>query len=316
AVVAMLTSPLLAGAEVSPAEAQGMPDCDITCGNMSVPYPFGMGPARCYWPGFNLTCNTGQQPAKLLLVLSDPDFGMDSNFHVTEISLRTNTVRILRTNAIMPISSGRSSTVFFFGNYSEAPYSLSTGNEFILSGCNLYVMLIGDDTEDVISGCASFCPSNISETFFGTVLQRANRGRYCNGMGCCQANIPMSSNGLPTSLMVVNRNRDQELTSQPAYTLIAEEGWFDQRRLSKEIAGREKYEIAKVQVPQVLQWEVIQDLPRPDDMTAHPGCPVEVARKLCKSKNSYCKRGSRGYLCQFMDGYDKPGSNPYLPDEG
>ncbi|XP_037410670.1 wall-associated receptor kinase 3-like isoform X1 [Triticum dicoccoides] len=303
---AMMMSPLLAGAEVYPAEAQGMPDCDITCGNMSVPYPFGMGPARCYWPGFNLTCNTSQRPAKLLLVL------LEYPIHVTEISLQNNTVR-LSSYFIMHIDPSHSTT-FILRNFSGTPYSLSTGNEFILWGCNLQATLTGGGLEDFISGCASFCPSNVSDTNVETALRR--RGRYCNGMGCCQANIPMSSNDIPTSfkLKELNKNDDQELTSQPVYVLIAEEGWFDQQQLSKEIAGQEKSEIPKVQVPLVLQWEVIEGLPRSADMKVHPGCPSEVAGKLCKSKNSDCKRGSRGYLCQCMDGYDKPGSNPYLAD--
>ncbi|XBI33479.1 hypothetical protein VPH35_056807 [Triticum aestivum] len=285
-----------------------------SCGGIDVPYPFGIGSAGSYWPGFNLTCDTSQQPAKLLLVLHDLVDGVADSYHVKEISLENNTVHVLSSKAIMDIiHTNFSFGVLNLGNYSEAPYSLSTGNEFILSGCNLQAtLLIGDGTKDLISGCASFCPSNVSDTYVETTLQRT--GRYCYGMGCCQAHISMSSNGLPTKLKFQNLNKDGnlELTSQPAYMLIAEEGWFDQRQLSKEMAGHEESKLAKVQVPQVLQWEVMQDLPRPADMKAHPDCPAEVARKLCKSKNSYCKRGSRGYLCQCLDGYHKPGNNPYL----
>ncbi|XP_037418719.1 putative wall-associated receptor kinase-like 16 [Triticum dicoccoides] len=302
-----------------------MPNCDIICGNMSVPYPFGMGPARCYWPGFkltcdrfNLTCDTSKHPAKLLIVLhdpSDPDLRKDYSIQVREISLPNNTVRVLRSNAISRIEPTDSTSFLMFGNYSEAPYSLSTGNEFILSGCNLQAaLMIGFGSEDFISGCASFCPSNVSDAYVETALR--STGRNCYGMGCCQAHISMSSNGLPTAwrYQKINKNGDQEATLQPAYMLIAEEGWFDQRRLSKEMVGWEESRTAKVQVPQVLQWEVMQGLPRPANMKAHQGCPAEVARMLCKSKNSYCKRGSRGYLCQCMDGYHKLGSNPYLDD--
>ncbi|XP_044343509.1 uncharacterized protein [Triticum aestivum] len=159
----------------------------------------------------------------------------------------------LLTNAIVSIDPRSSAGVFIFDNHSEAPYSLSSGNEFILSGCNLQATLTGHDTEDFISGCASFCPQNVSDTYVEMALQRS--GRNCYGMGCCQARISMSSNGLPMTLkyQTLNKNGDQELTSQPAYMLIAQEGWFDQRRFSKKMAGREESETANVQVPQVLQ---------------------------------------------------------------
>ncbi|XBI69218.1 hypothetical protein VPH35_048320 [Triticum aestivum] len=291
-------------------------NCSTSCGDVDMPYPFGIGSAKCYWPGFNLTCDTSQQPAKLLLTLRDLINGkVDYSVHVTEISLWNNTVRVIHTNAVMPIYPSDSTSFLMFGNYSDVPYSLSTSNLFILLGCNLQATVrVGYGPEDFISGCSSSCPSNVSDTYVEMALQSA--GRNCYGMGCCQAHIYMSSNGLPTAweYQKLNKNGDQELTSQPAYMLIAEEGWFDKRWLSKEMAVQEESKITKVQVPQVLQWEVMQGLPRPANMKAHPGCPAEVAHKLCKSKNSSCKRGSRGYLCQCMDGYNKPGSNPYLQD--
>jgi len=39
----------VAAAATPPARASiGLPGCNTTCGNMSVPYPFGFGPSRCY----------------------------------------------------------------------------------------------------------------------------------------------------------------------------------------------------------------------------------------------------------------------------
>jgi hypothetical protein len=49
-----------AGDRASPAPAIpiGMPSCVRSCGGVDVPYPFGTGTdARCYLPGFNLTCD-------------------------------------------------------------------------------------------------------------------------------------------------------------------------------------------------------------------------------------------------------------------
>jgi hypothetical protein len=39
-------------ADPPPVTAIGIPGCTTICGNVSVPYLFGMGPPRCYMPGF------------------------------------------------------------------------------------------------------------------------------------------------------------------------------------------------------------------------------------------------------------------------
>ena len=60
---------------------------------MSVPYPFGFGPSHCYWPGFNLTCDTRHHPPRLLLG--------DGSLRVDDISLSNKTVRVMRTGSIV-----------------------------------------------------------------------------------------------------------------------------------------------------------------------------------------------------------------------
>ena len=37
-----------AAVAASPPAPVGRPGCSTTCGNVSVPYPFGFGPSRCY----------------------------------------------------------------------------------------------------------------------------------------------------------------------------------------------------------------------------------------------------------------------------
>ncbi|XP_066333186.1 putative wall-associated receptor kinase-like 16 [Miscanthus floridulus] len=67
AVVAMVSLQLLVPHGVAGAATSiGLPGCRTTCGNVSVPYPFGIEPS-CYLKGFDLVCNTSYTPPQLFL---------------------------------------------------------------------------------------------------------------------------------------------------------------------------------------------------------------------------------------------------------
>ncbi|GJN34644.1 hypothetical protein PR202_gb23326 [Eleusine coracana subsp. coracana] len=64
------------------------PDCKTTCGNVSVPYPFGIQPG-CFRPGFNLTCDTSHHGSPRLLL-------GDGSLRVVNIYPQNVTVRVLQ----------------------------------------------------------------------------------------------------------------------------------------------------------------------------------------------------------------------------
>lgn len=262
---------------------------------MSVPYPFGVGQGQdCYLEGFNLTCDdTGHEPPRLFL---------DSNMvtQVLEISTRNNTVRVLDTG----VSTGRisSPTVgtvaeiqgildLSIHGHEEVPYSLSTHNELILTGCNLMAELSWASDGSIVSVCASFCSYNDTKQDNG-----------CNGMGCCRTRISQYSNNVPSQfnykLKWFNKGgaSSDDDKSPPANILIAKEGWFNQGRISSTLPSE------PVNIPILLQWEVLRgfSLAPPANVikSSRLDCPPEVSDSLCKSKHSYCKRGNRGgYTC-------------------
>ncbi|XP_040249285.3 wall-associated receptor kinase 2-like [Aegilops tauschii subsp. strangulata] len=275
--------------------------CATWCGDVEVPYPFGIGPSECYWPGFNLTCNRDHDPP--LLLLGNPDL------RVVNISLANSTVRIVRTNALIRRGDNSTSATPWYwpliGNpflfYGEEPYSLSTSNELVVTGCNTQAMLFGHGDPAIISGCASFCSHNDTHITFGS-------GKYCYGMGCCQARITESIDGMPKELLFkwLDAYVAEDLIPLPAFVFIAEEGWFDQKSVAGKLMrkDRELTSAAAMEVPILLRWEVL-----------HNGLSPKVSSRpdgdLCKSKHSQCKLGNRGYTCHCND---DDGGNPYVPN--
>ncbi|KAF6987960.1 hypothetical protein CFC21_005554 [Triticum aestivum] len=264
--------------------------CSYSCGDVDVPFPFGIGPNGCYRPGFDLTCDRSSNPPRLFL---------DREVGVEKISLLDNTVRVLVDGATASMTSksvGSSGGFdYFFTGREATPYSLSTNNnELILVGCNVQASLFGDgDDQATISGCTSFCPVNRStgSTYASRQVPSGGSDRYCYGIGCCQARISISANNTPASWMITRIDENQEtqgkILSPPVAMLIAAVGV----------------------VRPAAKWEVMEDLATwaADAKLQHPTttatCHAEVARNICLSRHSHCKLGRRGYLCQCSNGY-------------
>lgn len=290
--------------------------------NVSVPYPFGVGQGHgCYREGFNLTCNdTGHEPPRLFL---DKKMTMQ----VLEISIQNNTARVLDTRvsasgiwrptdgtSTNTTTGGDKENFFFTFNTDQEmmPYSLSTRNEFILTGCNLMAELSRASDGSILSVCAS------------------KKHQQCNGMGCCRSRISTyNKSNMPSQFICkwkwFNKGHGDDGESPPAYAFIAEEGWFKQGRVEEEgwwfhqDQGPDKDSKLLLQVPILLQWEVFSSSAAAHDIIKSCSrsdchCPREVSASLCKSKHSYCKRGSRGgYTCHCSKGYDSEAdANPYV----
>ena len=60
----------------------GLPGCETRCGHESVPFPFSLGPERCYYmPEFKLSCvdyGDGQPPRLLLGTLEVHDISLEN----------------------------------------------------------------------------------------------------------------------------------------------------------------------------------------------------------------------------------------------
>ena len=116
----------------------GLPGCPTSCGNVTVPYPFGIGANCSFSAGFDLTCDHASNPPRLFVDID--------RVQVTNISLDEATVRVARevvVNITFDTTLDHSSFGWgFLGGGRAGPLVLAFGrNDFFVTGCNVQATL-------------------------------------------------------------------------------------------------------------------------------------------------------------------------------
>ncbi|KAK4594782.1 hypothetical protein RGQ29_018479 [Quercus rubra] len=144
--------------------------CSRSCGNVSIPYPFGIEPGCYLSNSYQIYCDHSFSPPK-------PMFLNLTEMEVLDISL-DGTLRV---------------------NYPSVVFSQSR-NRFIAMGCNNFASL-KDAEEVVICGCMSIC-NNIPSAMNGS--------NSCNGINCCQTTIPLDLQDFSLSLQPIDPKHDTD----------------------------------------------------------------------------------------------------------
>ncbi|KAM5587431.1 hypothetical protein ABKV19_006065 [Rosa sericea] len=262
---------------------QAKPGCTDRCGNLTIPYPFGIGP-DCYMAeAFSVSCNTFTKPPTAMW--------RDSPIAINNIYLAEGEMQIMQYVAYDCYDS-QGWTVFNKPLLTVPPFTVShTRNKFIAVGCDTYALFRGyrADEERYMTGCMSICDN------LDSVEQS------CSGVGCCLADIPR---GLENYTVTLDSyyNHTYILDFNPcSYAFIVEEGkfTFSPNTSFEDLSNTEK-------LPMILNWEIGEG-------------PCDEAQKkddyACK-ENSKCVNRTisdelSGYICHCQPGYQ---GNPYLPD--
>ncbi|CAK7329232.1 unnamed protein product [Dovyalis caffra] len=161
------------------------PGCQEKCGNVSVPYPFGIGVSKCAMnTHFFLNCTNNTE--------GHPELWLGRNILARNISVLEGTITVSIFTAFDYYNKIEEKTHSFSQSVSlgSGPFMFSdTRNIFTAIGCDT-VAAVTNEESTYGAACMSLCTEYVN-------MSDANP---CSGSGCCQTSIPKGLKSLDISL--------------------------------------------------------------------------------------------------------------------
>ncbi|KAL2907028.1 Wall-associated receptor kinase 2 [Bienertia sinuspersici] len=267
------------------------PGCPTKCGNITIPYPFGIGldGACSLSKPYNIHCNISSDPPKPLL--------STGKLEVMEILSETGQMRITSTLARKCYQGGKimesSGTVsdLIQMDLSTLPLVFSdTANKFTVVGCDDTALIHGISGRNFTSGCLAMC-TKPEEVINGS----------CSGIGCCQTSIPKGVKRFISSVgSLYNHTNVSDLFNPCGHAFLAENNKFKFNLAN--LSDPEFVEKIEDNVPVMLEWFV----------GVNQSCRQAKANPdtyACQQNTNCTDFDNLGYRCNCLSGYE---GNPYL----
>ncbi|MCL7046220.1 hypothetical protein MKW94_001059, partial [Papaver nudicaule] len=249
------------------------PGCQDHCGNVSIPYPFGIGKGCFIDKYFELTCSGSTKP-------------MYFEYNFSNISIPDGHITAFLWVS-MDCSDEKMPGWTTFNHLTPFTFS-NTKNKFIAMGCDTYAYLqLGEKQDYTALGCTSVCNTTKDIT-----------DGSCTGIGCCEASIPAGIGSYNITVTSVGGTRRNLSFNPCSYAFLIEESSF---QFSKAYL-RNFLNYGNGEVPVVVDWTI-----------GNETCDIAKKNLTSYACGPYsdCIPGNNapGYRCMCKRGYE---GNPYL----
>ncbi|VFQ85111.1 unnamed protein product [Cuscuta campestris] len=291
--LALMAALLSVGFAATPTSQIALPGCPEKCGDVEIPYPFGVGDEKCFLDaGFNLTCDGD---SKLWTTQFKNEELPTTQSQISRIDPAKGTMEILMPISRLCFNRTGGTVADTQPRLGMGPPSFSVSgdeNKFFTLGCNTYGYLHSSKSrDDPLMPGFSYSVGCISQCGHG----EPDDVDVCSGIGCCNLTVPAGMRKIQAD--AYSFGFDSKVWGNCSYSFVAKNGWF--RSSVADLSGL-PYSSSLL----VVDWAVGDE-----NQTCVGGGD---RRNICAGvNNTECveAKTKQGYHCRCRDGY---GGNPYL----